>query len=247
MLSGVFLGKSQDKWDQNIQQIAMAIRASVNRSTGFNPNRLMLGREVNTPAQLMFPNARENRADEYGEYVSKLLSNLQRAHNVARSLLKTSLKRMKRNYDLKGLLRPYSEGDVVYLLDTAVTKGKSRKLCSPWKGPAVIVKKLSAYLYRVKLRKAIFVTNHDRMMPCRDRNLPAWITKFKESPDHTEDFPQAENSDEEVYCTCRSPWGGRFMIQCDYCDESCVNVSVTDALNIDKYKCRACKDNTPAQ
>ena len=177
----------------------------------------MLGREVNTPAQLMFPNARED-IEEYGEYVSKLLSNLQRAHNVARSTLKTSLKRMKRNYDLKMLLRPYSEGDVVYLLDTAVTKGKSRKLCSPWSCHNC-EEVISIQGYRVKLRKAIFVTNHDRMMPCRDRNLPAWITKFKESPNHTEDFLQAENSDEEVYCTCRSPWGGRFMIQCNYCDE----------------------------
>ena len=59
-----FFGKSQDKWDQNIQQIAMAIRASVNRSTGFTPNKLILGREVNTPAQLMFPKAREEKDKE---------------------------------------------------------------------------------------------------------------------------------------------------------------------------------------
>ena len=44
------LGKKQDQWDKYLQQIAMAIRASVKRSTGFTPNGLMLGREVNTPA-----------------------------------------------------------------------------------------------------------------------------------------------------------------------------------------------------
>lgn len=239
-----FIGKSQDKWDENIQQIAMAIRASVNRSTGFTPNKLMLGREVNTPAQLMFPNARAERPEEYGEYVSKLLLNMEKAHTVARDTLKESLKRMKRNYDLKVLLRPYAEGDVVYLLDSASTKGKSRKLSSPWKGPAIILNKLSAYIYRVKLRKAIFVVNHDKMMPCRDRDLPKWIIKFKESPDHAEDFHHSDDDSEE-YCFCKKPWNGRFMIQCDYCDEwyhgSCVNVTVTDALSIDKYKCKACK------
>ena len=52
-----FLGKVQNKWDQHVQQIAGAIRSSVNRSTGFMPNMLMLRREVRTPAQLMFPNA----------------------------------------------------------------------------------------------------------------------------------------------------------------------------------------------
>ena len=46
-----FLGKAQNKWDQHVQQIARVIRSSVNRSTGFTQNMLMLGREVNTPAQ----------------------------------------------------------------------------------------------------------------------------------------------------------------------------------------------------
>ena len=89
------------------------------------------------------------------------------AHDCARNTLKTSLKRMKRNYDLRVLQRPYAEGDVIYLLDTATVKGKSRKLSAPWKGPAVIVKKLSAYQYRVKLRNAVFVVNHDRMILVR--------------------------------------------------------------------------------
>ena len=99
-----FLGKAQNKWDQHVQQIAGAIRASVNRSTGFTPNMLMLGREVNTPAQLMFPNAKEKHED-YGEYVSGLMKTMENAHECARSTLKTSLKRMKRIYDLRVLWR----------------------------------------------------------------------------------------------------------------------------------------------
>jgi transposase InsO family protein len=172
-----FLNKAQNKWDQYIQQIAGAIRAAVNRSTGYTPNMLMLGREVNVPAQLMFPNVHEKQ-ENYDQYVVGLLENMRKAHNVARETLKTSLKRMKRDYDLRVLLRPYSEGDVVYILDTAGAKGKSRKLTSPWKGPAIILNKISAYLYRVKLRNAVFVINHDKMMPCKDRLLPDWITRF---------------------------------------------------------------------
>jgi len=34
-----------------LPQLAGAMRASVNRSTGFTPNKLMLGREVTQPAQ----------------------------------------------------------------------------------------------------------------------------------------------------------------------------------------------------
>lgn len=238
-----FLHKSQNKWDQWVQQIAGAIRSSVNRSTGFTPNMLMLGREVNTPAQLMFPCVKE-KYEDYGEYVSGLMENMKKAHDCARSNLKTSFKRMKRYYDLRVLQRQYAEGDIIYLLDTATVKGKSRKLTAPWKGPAVIVKKLSAYLYRVKLRNAVFIVNRDRMMLCNDRKVPDWITKSKRSKETEDD--QDEEDDQKQYCVCRKPYSGQFMIQCDFCEEwyhgSCVNITPTDALGIDRYKCKACKD-----
>ncbi|KAH3834931.1 hypothetical protein DPMN_108264 [Dreissena polymorpha] len=121
---------------------------------------------------------------------------------------------MKRNYYLRVLLRPYAEGDVVYILDTAVLKGKCKKLCPRWKGLALIIQKLSAYLYRVRLRNSVFVVNHDRMMPCRDRKLPNWVKEngLTSSP------ADASTDTAEIYCTCRKPWDGRFMIQCDFCD-----------------------------
>ncbi|KAL8614663.1 hypothetical protein ACOMHN_051115 [Nucella lapillus] len=172
-----FLKKAHNRWDEQVQQIAGAIRSSVNRTTGFTPNMLMLGREVNTPGHLMFPLPGQRAADE-ADYASCLVKNLQEAHTVAREHLKTSLRRMKRDYDLKVLLRAYSKGDLVYLLDTAVGKGKCRKLCSSWKGPGIIMRKLSASLYQIKLRNSVFVTNHDRLKPCRDRKIPAWIQKM---------------------------------------------------------------------
>jgi len=237
-----FIGKTHNKWDEKVQQIAGAIRASVNRSTGYTPNKLMLGREVNTPAQLMFPMATDKHED-VDEFVCDLLGTISLAHETARANLRTASKRMKRDYDVRVLLRPYQEGDVVYLMDTAVLKGKCRKLCSPWKGPGVISKKLSAYLYQVKLRNSVFVVNHDRMMPCRDRKLPAWIVQHR-----SQDQVDPDNlEDEELHCVCEKPWQGRFMIQCDFCDKwyhgSCVNISPSDALDIDKYRCGACRKN----
>ena len=50
-----FVSKSQNQWDLHLQQIAGALTASVNRHRGFTANRLMLGREVNVLADLMFP------------------------------------------------------------------------------------------------------------------------------------------------------------------------------------------------
>ena len=79
-----FIGNKQDQWDVYLQQIAGALRASVNRQTGFTANRLMLGREVNMPAHLMFPLAGE-KSQNPGNYVGKLTANLQKAHGQVQS------------------------------------------------------------------------------------------------------------------------------------------------------------------
>ncbi|KAH3691882.1 hypothetical protein DPMN_192424 [Dreissena polymorpha] len=77
------------------------------------------------------------------------------------------------------------------------------------------------------------------MTPCRDRRLPKWITDNR-MPNTPADITANSTTDTDVYCTCRRPWDGRFMIQCDYCDEwyhgSCVDITQTDALDIDKYR-----------
>jgi hypothetical protein len=234
-----FIGKTQNQWDLCLQQIAGALRSSVNRMTGFTANRLMLGREVNIPAQMMFPH-KMGKVRDPEDYSQELSVSLQEAHKLARDRLKSSSKRMKRNYDLRVLERNYEVGDRVYLLDTAVLKGKCRKLCPPWKGPGVIVTKLSSVLFRVKLRNAVFVVNHDRLKPCHDREVPRWIKIWEQSPRDI----ACPKGDDKLYCLCQKPWQGRFMIQCDHCGEwfhgSCVNVTAVDALNINLYKCPDC-------
>ncbi|KAH3795263.1 hypothetical protein DPMN_148812 [Dreissena polymorpha] len=84
---------------------------------------------------------------------------------------------------------------------------------------------------------------HDRLKPCRDRKIPKYIQEWKADP------VGVNTSDpEQVFCTCRKPWNGRFMIASDYCDEwfhgACVNISPT-TLSIDKYKCVKCKEGGP--
>ena len=178
------------------------MRSAVNRSTGLTANKLMLGREVNVPVYLMFPN-RFAKPVAVDEYVAALMNNIQTAHNAARSILEDSLKRMKRHYDVRILEHVYQEGDLVYLLDTAVKKGQSKKLSPSWKGPALGVKKISASLYRVKSRKAFLVVNHDRLKQHKDRTIPEWIREWLANP--ILDSEDTEN-DGTLYCVYRKPW-----------------------------------------
>lgn len=239
-----FIDKNQHTWDVFIPQLAAALRSAVNRNTGFTANRMMLGREVNLPADLMFSSAQDKQQVDPESYVSQLGDTLRKTHEIARDTLKTSQRRMKRNYDLRVLERAYQEGDVVYVLDTASIKGKCRKLRPPWRGPGVIRNKITPYLYRIQMTNKVIVVNHDKMKPCTDRQIPAWITKF------IAEGPQAMDAtgDKGTYCVCKQPWGGHFMIQCDYCHEwyhgTCIDVTPSEALNIDKYKCRVCQGST---
>ena len=232
-----YVGKTQTNWDVHLQQVAGALRSAVCRQTGFTPNKMLFGHEVNTAAHIMFPFPKQDYAD-FEAYISSLVKSLQLTHNLAREKLKTSLKRMKKHYDLKVLERNYEVGDPVYLLDTASVKGKCRKLLAPWKGPGVIVRKMSSYIFQVKLKNSVFVVNHDRLKPCNDTNLPQWIKNWKS------EVKDDDENDDTLYCVCKQRYNGRFMIQCDMCDEwyhgSCVNVSPSEAVNIDKYKCPVC-------
>jgi hypothetical protein len=72
-----------------LQQIAGAFSSSVNRMTGFKANRLMLGCEVNIPAQMMFPN-RIGKIRDPEDYSQVLSVSLLEAHKQARDRLKSS-------------------------------------------------------------------------------------------------------------------------------------------------------------
>ena len=164
-------------------------------------------------------------------YIADLVSSVQKAHKVARSKLKMVTKRMKRNYDLRIVDRMYAVKDPVYTLDKAAVKGECKKLGPPWKGQGVVVTKLSACLYRVKLRNVIMVLNHDKIKLCRDRTLPLWICHWKENPE----VEEPATTSEKIYCSCRQHQGW-FMIQCDHCHEwyhrACVNITTPAKLRL---------------
>ena len=101
----------------------------------------MLGREINQPADLMFRTP-ENTVKTEEKFVTELQEAMVSAHETARKTLQTAQMRMKRDYDVKVLQREFQVGDLVYVLDSATTKGVNKKLTAPWKGPAVVITKL---------------------------------------------------------------------------------------------------------
>jgi len=237
-----YVGKNA-AWDKHLGQISGAIRASVNRHTGFTPNRMMLGRELNLPSSLMFEGPGQGYQGP-NEYVQELEGAISSAHQKAREQLKVSQKKMKKDYDLRVLEKTYEVGDPVYILEKATPKGKSRKLCPPWRGPGIVVKKLSPSLFKVKISNQLFTINHDRLKKCKDQSLPAWIQRLRKNPEALAREGLIASGTEVNYCICKGKDDGRAMIQCDQCMEwfhcDCVGMSANRAKRLDRYECPNC-------
>ena len=139
----------------------------------------MLGQQVNTPADLLYPVSKQGDTVDLEAFVMDQEQALQTAHETARG--RSSEERMKRGYDLKVYSRAYEEGDLVYIFDTATVKGKCCKLSPSWKGPGIVIKKHSPYLYRMKTKAAVMVAIHDRLMKYVDRDIPLWLSRYRSS------------------------------------------------------------------
>ena len=83
-----YLKGNQRTWDKNLKLLAGDICASVNRTTGFSANRMMLGREILEPIDLMLGTAGQSlRQETPVEYVKKLEERLKCVHKQARDSL----------------------------------------------------------------------------------------------------------------------------------------------------------------
>ena len=194
-----FLSGNQQTWDKYLQQLAGAIRSTVNRSTGFTPNMMMLGREVFLPDSLQF-GLEVPVAGSKSEYVAKLRSILTKVHNLARESLATAQMHQKRDYDLRQKVNAYQVGDLVYKLDSVKKVGFSPKLQQVWKGPYIVSHVLTPVLFKIVDRRKSYVIHHDRLKPCQDRDIPLWVQRRRNSilnqGEHVPEVPESkiENS-----------------------------------------------------
>ena len=124
----------------------------MHESTSCTPAKLMVGREIRVPIDLVFgrpePECYNEGVTNYG---TKLAENLEQAHEFAREVLKTSSMRMKRQYDVDAKAKRFEVGESVWLYSAVCKKGLSPKLTRPWTGPYVIIKRINDLVYKIRL------------------------------------------------------------------------------------------------
>ena len=173
-----FLQGKQRSWDEYLPVLGMALRATVNRNTGFTPNMLQLGREVNMPADVLLGLSRcQELPQSQGGYLKKLLSRMEEVHHQTRQHLRQAQLTQKKYYDLKARSQRFAEGDLVYKRNMGCKAGLSRKLCPLFVGPFIVKVVLPNDLYRVEGQLKEETVHHDRLRRCEDRAIPFWVRR----------------------------------------------------------------------
>ena len=124
-------------WENCLRKVCLAYNSSVHPGTGYTPFYLMFGRQARLPIDLAFGTAPQE-AVSHDQYASDLRQSLEEAYQVVRTRLGTHLERQKEIYDRKVHGQPFVKGDLVWLHNSAVRKGKSKKQLCPWTGPFVV-------------------------------------------------------------------------------------------------------------
>ena len=176
-----YVNENQDNWDQYLNFVTSAYRACQHESTGFTPNMLMFGREVNMPIALEL-GIRSEDENCTVEFVCQLRERLHEIYEKVRESLGNSFKRQSKNHDSRISKHSFAPGDLVYTLDSTRIIGRSPKLkTAVWKGPHVIMEKINDLLYLVRFspKKVPKVTHYERLKLYTSVSVPEWVANVR--------------------------------------------------------------------
>lgn len=177
---GKVVDERQKTWDEYVPGALAAYRATPHESTGYSPNMLVFGREVNTELDLAFGIDDQEAAkyDSYDHYVSALQDKLRGAYALAREALGRSVVRNKRYYDMRVKPQQFQPGTWVWLYSPRRYQGRCPKWQKMYSGPFLIIKCLG----RVNLviqrspRSNMLVTHVDKVKKCLSSTPESWVT-----------------------------------------------------------------------
>lgn len=143
------VSKNQQDWDRKLPLFLLAYRSAVHETTGFTPSKMLFGRELRLPCDLLFgrpPDAPSSPED----YVCELQERLECVHEFARNRINIATEKMKTRYDTRATEHEFHEGDKVWFWNPIRRKGLSPKLQSNWDGPYTVLKRLNDVVIRIQ-------------------------------------------------------------------------------------------------
>ena len=174
------VAENQRNWDTVLPMALAAYRASVHSSTSFSPNRLILGREVRAPLDVVLglPLSERQIPSDYVAFVADREEDMRYAYGLVRKQLRKCSQRRKSYYDARLKHTEFSLGDWVYYYYPRVTKARSRKWAAIYQGPMLVIEKRGPVTFIIqKSAKSRPITAHvDKLKHCRGPVPTPWVT-----------------------------------------------------------------------
>jgi hypothetical protein len=201
-----FTEENQKDWDCYVPLMTMAYRATPQETTKISPNKLMFGREIDLPVDIMFGKPEEIRYHLPEEYVSNKIEQMEMAFEYVRNNLAKNAVRQKRIYDLKSSGNNLEKGQKVWLFTPFQRKGLSSKLARKWTGPYIIIEKLGDVLFKIKKninnkKEKTKLVHFDRLKLYFDDTSEESSEETEREGESEKDVPVGfQSSDEELSC-----------------------------------------------
>ena len=143
-----YVNRNGTDWDNWLPLVLAAYRSAVHSSTGYSPNLLTFGRELEIPFDFDYKpqtaGALEDDDENYVENVRKRLEEVFQTVQVTSSKMEQSnMSRLNRHRNLREL----EPGDIVYV---KTLTNRRNKFQSPWEGPCKIIARQGPVNYLVE-------------------------------------------------------------------------------------------------
>ena len=144
------IDKQQANWSYSHPFVLMAYWSSVHESTGFTPNRLVLGHEVLLPLDLMYPPPESHVPANINEHVMTQQRKFHQVFELVRRNTTAQQRRCNALYNRKVHGPTYRANEFVLLHYDVTVTGQSPKLSSPWRGPYRILQCINDVNYKIE-------------------------------------------------------------------------------------------------
>ena len=161
-----YASKDTLNWDDYIGNAVLAYNSTRHSVTGFEPNRLMISRNVYVPEDLMVPDDPRIQPQFANDYINRMAKEMRFCYALVRERLQRAATAMKRYYDRKAYLYPYTEGDAVRLRKFRLNKG-TKKFEDYYDGPYYVIDVLGETTFRIAKAPLSrrHIIHHDAMLP----------------------------------------------------------------------------------
>ncbi|CAG7721859.1 unnamed protein product, partial [Allacma fusca] len=148
----MFLDGNHTKWDEHLQDFALAFRSTINDTTGFSPAKLFFGRELRLPLDNALQITGEKSFKSFNEYIKHKSQQANMAQQTAtKNIVRNQLKQQQ-HYNRSRRPGELKHNDLVLVRTHPISnaaKKFSKKLAPLFEGPYRILNKLSDITYEI--------------------------------------------------------------------------------------------------